>query len=129
MTSKGLQPETPRAAVEVTFNDKPLHHLNSRPSVLRCLVDEKFFGLSTLPTVDVNQTKSCVSGFYNSTSCIDQLSYKHAGRIISLSPKPILELLKFNDNPTTYLQFMFVFKSTIQIVQSDDKVQLLYLNF
>ena len=41
--------------------------------------------------------------------------------------KPALELLKFDGNPLTYLKFISAFESTIEAVEHDDKVKLLYL--
>ena len=38
-----------------------------------------------------------------------------------------LELLKFDGNPLTYLKFISAFESTIEVVEHDDKVKLLYL--
>ena len=41
--------------------------------------------------------------------------------------KPALELLKFDGNPLTYLKFISAFESTIEAVEHDDNVKLLYL--
>ena len=41
--------------------------------------------------------------------------------------KSALELLKFDGNPLTYLKFISAFESTIEAVEHDDKVKLLYL--
>ena len=41
--------------------------------------------------------------------------------------KPALELLKFDGNPLTYLKFISAFEFTIEAVEHDDKVKLLYL--
>ena len=41
--------------------------------------------------------------------------------------KPALELLKFDGNPLTYLKFISASESTIEAVEHDDKVKLLYL--
>ena len=41
--------------------------------------------------------------------------------------KPALELLKFDGNPLTYLKFISAFECTIEAVEHDDKVKLLYL--
>ena len=49
------------------------------------------------------------------------------GGKLSLSPNPIVEQFKFDDNPTTYLHFMSVFESTTETVESNAQVELLYL--
>ena len=41
--------------------------------------------------------------------------------------KPALELFRLDGNPLTYLKFISVFESTIEAVEHDDKVKLLYL--
>ena len=48
-------------------------------------------------------------------------------RVKSRLRKPALELLKFDGNPLTYLKFISAFESTIEAVEHDDKVKLLYL--
>ena len=56
--SEDLQSETSKAAVQITFNDKPIdHHLNSRSSTSRCLTDVKSTARSNVPIVDVKQTE------------------------------------------------------------------------
>ena len=125
-----LPPETSKAAAQVTFNDKPLdRNVNSRPSTSRCLTHVNSVGRSTIePLVDVEQTKPKPL-FQDSTAQPRALTSKATNMWAepSLSPKPILELFKFDGNPTPYLRFMSVFESTIETVESDDKVKLLYL--
>ena len=48
-------------------------------------------------------------------------------RVESRLRKPALELLKFDGNPLRYLKFISAFESTIEAVEHDDKVKLLYL--
>ena len=125
-----LPPETFKTAAQVTFNDKPLdRNVNSRPSTSRCLTRVNSVGRSTIePLVDVEQTKPKLL-FQDSTAQPRALTSKATNMWAetSLSPKPILELFKFDGNPTTYLQFVSVFESTIETVESDDQVKLLYL--
>ena len=94
----------------------------------RCLADVKSVVRSTMAMADVKQTKPKIL-FQDSTAQPPALMSKATSMwaASSLSPKPILKLYIFDDNPTTYLQFMSVLESTIEIVESDDKVKLLYL--
>ena len=125
-----LPPETSKAAAQVTFNDKPLdRNVNSRPSTSRCLIRVNSVGRKTIePLVDVEQTKPKPL-FQDSTAQPRALTSKATNMWAepSLSPKTILKLFKFDGNPTTYLRFMSVFESTIETVESDNKVKLLYL--
>ena len=129
--SEDLPPETSKAAAQVTFNDKPLDcNVNLTPSISRCLTRVNSVGRLTIePLVDVEQTKPKPL-FQDSTAQPRALTSKATNMWAkpSLSLKPILELFKFDGNPTTYLRFMSVFESTIETVEIDDKVKLLYLN-
>ena len=77
--------------------------------------------------IDVKQTKPKVL-FQDSTAQPRALTSKATNMWAESapSPKPTLELFKCDGNLTTYLLFMSVFESTIETVESNEKVKLLY---
>ena len=90
-----LRLEASGVAVQVTFTDKSLnHYLDLRPSTSRCLTDVESVFRSITTSVNVKQIKlSGVSGFYDSTSCVDEKSYKCTGRIIIVT-QPYTEAIQ-----------------------------------
>ena len=81
-----------------------------------------------MPTVDVKQIKPKVL-FQASTAQPRALRSKDTNKWVEslLSLKPVLELFRCDGKLTTYLRFMYVFESTIETIESDDKAKLLCL--
>jgi len=89
-----------------------------------------FNPMSTEHVINVGTTKH-ISELHDSRSISHSSVQESAISVVNLMKeamtKPTLELFKFNGNPTANSRFIFMFETTTEAVETDDRRKLLYL--